>query len=661
MRFTYKKGLVFTEMDIRWQLVRRLVSGKLQFENEAGEIRVLDDTEVHKLWMAGKWVIDIASIGRHADVIYQATPRDLTTFPERLQRRARLRQHYLTRIDPENNKYNPKRWDEAIHRAAAEIQDPRPPTCGTVHAWWRRYRNTKSVAALIPKTVTGSDRGNDPRYSIFEEVVSTLYLTLQKRPKADVVRAVQEKIFAINQGKAPSEQIEVISRTSIYRWLNELQQDIVDGARLGAEAARSKYRVSMGGLKVGGVLERVEIDHTPLDLIVIDHMTKLPLGRPWVTMAVDKYSRMVVGFYICFNEPSSYSVLQCLKRVILPKDEWLARFPDIKGTWPAYGIPQLIAVDNGMDLHSEAFEKSCQELGVQILYCPAATPETKASVERFFRTLNQGLIHKLPGTTFSNINERGDYPAEELAAIDMETLLYLITKWIVDVYSVSFHRGLKSTPLIKWLDSAQKSMFELPVFPQQLNVIIGIPAKRTAFHYGIELESLHYNNRALQEIRRRAGENLQVQLKFYMDDVSFIHVFDPHTKEYLKVECVHDDYALDLPRDAHRLVREHARRQNGDQYSMPQLMEARQQIETRINDAIKHKKMAQRKLSANLLQHDSESVLAAKDPLQKTRKPIKSAAVKPPEELPSGLNDKLPKFMLNLPSFDLDAPDSDGA
>src|SRR5690606_26147600 len=128
------------------------------------------------------------------------------------------------------------------------------------------------------------------------------------------------------------------------------------------------------------------------------------------------------------------------------------------------------------------------------------------------------------------------------------------------------------------------------------------------------------------------------------DSVSYIHVFDPYSKEYLRVECVHDEYADDLPRDAHRLIREHARRQFGDRYSIPQLAEAREAIQARINEAVQHKKMAQRKMGASLLQHDSEAVIGSKDPLQEAQKPISKASSKPPEELPEGLNDDLPEF-----------------
>lgn len=645
IRFSFKKGLVFIEINTRWQLNRRLVTTKLQFENEQGEIKTLTDAEVLSLWGKGEWVVDENTLGSQADAIYHATPRDLSTFPEKWQKRARLRMHYINAIKPNEIKYNKQVWDALIQSAAKDINDPKPPSSGTVHTWWRKYRVTKSVTRLIPKNIAGFQQARDYRYPIFEDVLSQVYLTIQKRKKIEVVRAVNDRIKQVNLDKTAEEQIPDVHQATVYRWIKELQQDIVDAARLGAEAARVKYRIAMGGLKVSAILERVEIDHTPLDIIVIDKITMLPLGKPWLTMAIDAHSRMILGFYISFNAPSSYAVLQCLKQMILPKDEWLVKFPDIQGKWPAFGIPTLIAADNGMDLHSIALQNSCLELGVQILFCPIASGDAKGRIERYFRTSNDGLIHRLPGTVFSNINERGDYPAEDLACIDMEVLVHIITMWIVDVYSVNFHRGIGTTPLLKWMESAEKSVIELPVYPQQLDVITGIPAKRTVFHYGIELDCLHYNSRTLQEIRRRTGENLQVQLKYYEDDVGFIHVYDPDAKEYIKVDAVDQGYAANLHREIHRLSRAHARKVFGESHSQNQLSEARQAIEDIIKEAIKHKKMGMRKNSANVLMHDSEAVLKSKNPIADALKPVKSGKAIPPADLPDGLNDDLPDLL----------------
>lgn len=83
-------------------------------------------------------------------------------------------------------------------------------------------------------------------------------------------------------------------------------------------------------------------------------------------------------------------------------------------------------------------------------------------------------------------------------------------------------------------------------------------------------------------------------------------------------------------------------------------MEARQEIETRIRNALQHKKMANRKLGVGYLMHDSEAIFNSAPPLLQTQKPIKSATLKPPEVLPAGLDDQLPKFdFTSFPSLNL--------
>lgn len=642
MRFSFRKGLTFIEVSTRWQLMRRLVTSFLQFESDVGEIRNLSDKEVLQLWNTSKWTVDETTLGINGDAIYLVTPADLATYPIKWQETAKRRLHYIHAINPAQNKFQPEPWKAIIEATAKEIGDTKPPCVASVHAWWKRYRVTKSINALLPRTKKGFSKKEDARYTIFEDVINQSYLNAQKIPVSEVVRKIQQRITLINAHKDETQKIKQISKPTIYNWVKNLRGDIVDSSRLGADVARNKYRSVMGGLKVHQVLERVEIDHTPLDLIVIDKTTMLPLGRAWLTLALDKHSRIVTGFYISFNPPSSYAVLQCLKQMILTKDELLARFPDIKNDWPVFGIPDLLALDNGMDLHSEALKKACLELGVQILYCPAATPEMKGSVERFFRTIGQGLIHQLPGTTFSNIDERGDYASEGLAAIDMKTLVHLVIKWIVDVYNVTPHRGLGDTPLNKWSESAKSRAIELPVYPAQLDVITGVPAVRSIFHYGIELEGLHYNNQQLQELRKISGENLKIDLKFYEDQVAYIDVFDHYSKEYLRVDAVHEDYAQDLHREAHRLSRVQARKKFGEQYSMPQLMEARNDIETIVKEALKDKKMGNRKQAANLLMQDSVAVFQSRSPIEEAHKPIQHKPLKAPDPLDSGLDDDLP-------------------
>jgi putative transposase len=51
-----------------------------------------------------------------------------------------------------------------------------------------------------------------------------------------------------------------------------------------------------------------QIDHAIVDVIVVDEQLRRPIGRPILTIAVDICTRMVTGFYLSLDPPSSVTV-----------------------------------------------------------------------------------------------------------------------------------------------------------------------------------------------------------------------------------------------------------------------------------------------------------------------------------------------------------------
>lgn len=67
-------------------------------------------------------------------------------------------------------------------------------------------------------------------------------------------------------------------------------------ARLQPSEAVALYDPVPGTYRVDRALDVVQIDHTRVDAIVVDETHRLPIGRPWLTLAVDVATRVVVGF-----------------------------------------------------------------------------------------------------------------------------------------------------------------------------------------------------------------------------------------------------------------------------------------------------------------------------------------------------------------------------
>src|SRR5258708_3977252 len=159
-------------------------------------------------------------------------------------------------------------------------------------------------------------------------------------------------------------------------------------ARFGRQAALTKFRSVKGHRITLAALERAEIDHTPLDLFVIDDYNLLPLGRPYITACIDDFTRCILGLYIGFVPPSYQSVALCLKHAFLPKISLKEDYPRIQNDWPFFGVMRELVVDQATEFHSEALEQACLQLGAEIHYAQRKTGWFKAKINSFLATSN---------------------------------------------------------------------------------------------------------------------------------------------------------------------------------------------------------------------------------------------------------------------------------
>ncbi|WP_246726163.1 transposase family protein [Rhizobium lusitanum] len=76
--------------------------------------------------------------------------------------------------------------------------------------------------------------------------------------------------------------------------------------------------------------------------------------------------------------------------------------------WPVAGLPDMVHVDNDADFRSRAFKRGCEDAGIAIDWRPPGEPRFGGHIEHLIGT-QMGRLHLLPGTTFSNERELGDY------------------------------------------------------------------------------------------------------------------------------------------------------------------------------------------------------------------------------------------------------------
>ena len=272
---------------------------------------------------------------------------------------------------------------------------------------------------------------------VIRHAIQKYYLRREKPPKEYIVVRAQSLARRLN--------LEPPSRKAILLRLSREEGWLTDRAREGSKAAKQKWEVRTGQLSVHKPLELIQIDHTPADALVLSNDRLKILGRPWVTVAIDVATRCVIGIYISMDSPSSVSVSLCIEHAVLPKAENELN----PGIWPMYGKPKRILVDNGKDFRSMALQRGCDEHGIELSWRPVRTPHYGAHIERLIGTLMK-IAHLIPGTTFSNIREKGDYDSAAKATHTLDEFRQWMTQKICNFYHVRPHRSLGIAPIVAW-------------------------------------------------------------------------------------------------------------------------------------------------------------------------------------------------------------------
>ncbi len=547
-----------------------------------GELRTVTHRELAELICADKAKIVVeAGKGREARIIESNIEREIAALPEPSRRELDRRRAYVRAVEEEGVlTLTDRSLSGLIRHVASLMNDERPPHWTTLYRWVTRLRKASGdVRALIPALYL---RGNRTRrlegdvIRLIDEGLDRRFLKRERSPARAAHDYVVRMVDDMNQVAASAGRLQIPSLRTIYRAISRLDDYEVTMRRFGKRIADLKYRVTGGAPKPTRPLERVEIDHTKLDLIVVDDELGQVIGRPWLTLAVDVYSRMPVGFHLGFDDPSFDTVMRCLHNAMQPKTYVRERFPEIQHEWACYGVPETVVVDNGREFHSKDFELACHQLGIQIQHTPRKSPWMKGTVERFFGQLNQGLIHSQPGTTFSNIFDRADYDPRKNGVIPFSLLVEFLHHWVVEVYSRTEHRGIADLPADRWAAGVREYPVRLPSKAADLDIVLWRTKLKPVHHYGIEIASIVYNSEELGDLRRRHSGKLRTTVKFDPDDLSRILVLDSDNGSFFKVPAVSQDYTRDLTLWQHRVIRAEARRRRKGRLDIVDLARARE-------------------------------------------------------------------------------------
>jgi putative transposase len=276
--------------------------------------------------------------------------------------------------------------------------------------------------------------------ALVDEAIETIYLRRERPRIADLTLEIRRRCHTLGLTQP--------GRKAITARVQARPKREVTARRHGAKAARDRFAPAIGSLEATWPLSLVQIDHTLVDVIVVDSANRKPIQRPWLTLAIDVYSRCVVGFHLSLEPPSATSVALCIAHAALPKEPWLVE-RKIEEEWAISGLFARLHLDNAKEFHSEALRRGCEQYGIGIDYRPVRTPHYGGHIERLIGTM-MGKVHLLPGTTFSDIRAKGDLDPEKSAAMTADEVERWLTHAIAGVYHRNNHRALNMPPITAW-------------------------------------------------------------------------------------------------------------------------------------------------------------------------------------------------------------------
>ena len=421
--------------------------------------------------------------------------------------------------------------------------ESKAPSPRTVLRWISEWQASGcTIDGLIPQSTNrgnASDRLRPKARELLEHAVEDHYLVETKPTVVEVHAHVRRLFSEHNEALPPSSQLPVPTLSTVYRSVSRIDRYTLDCSRRGRQVADHKWRTVMSAPATVRHNEVWEVDHTLVDTVVLDDDNRMPIGRPWVTVTLDRHTRAITGFHIGFDPPGTFAAMECMRNAILPKDALLARHPGIAGSWPCMGTPEVLVPDQGREFKSHAFVNGCLQLGIALEYTPVLKAWYKGKIERFFRTLTISVFQRVPGTTFSSLFERNrESPPDTVAIITLNELREHVLRFIVEVYHRRTHRGLGVSPMEAWVESVRRcGMRSLPnpehVLSAMSHVVWRVPQR-----YGIEFEGLMFNSPEVAALRIRPEGDKPVRIAVDPLDLTRVSFLDPRSQAFVEVPIV---------------------------------------------------------------------------------------------------------------------------
>jgi len=376
-----------------------------------------------------------------------------------------------------------------------------PPSFSAFYRWRKAYE-ALGVRGLLPGVLgCHGESGEVGRKTILTDQARKEILAMvfenPKRKATAVWNYIQlerpEKLGGITvTGENPS-------YTTIQRFVKQMRVkhrttlDYIVSHSKSRSKWKGKHQLAIGRAdeKVCWPNERWEIDTSPADIICSDGVRRKIIGL------VDIRSRRAIA--LLFDTSNGWGIAQTLRAGFL-----------------SWGLPSEMLMDNGLDYQSNLINQICLDLSIKTPTLPDYAPERKPHVERFFRTLSEGLFAELTGYTGNCIANR---PELIIKKYGPSALQVLINSYLTNIYEENYHEGIEMRPRELW---HMPGWTAKKIDERQLDLLL-MPSKQATVRKG----TLRYNNCIYYAPDFVNYESQKLEIRIDLQDASKVYCFEP--------------------------------------------------------------------------------------------------------------------------------------
>jgi hypothetical protein len=406
----------------------------------------------------------------------------------------------------------------------------------TVRRWTSAFRGCGPAGLVHEGTgpKTGRWGRTDPRWVDMCHTVLAGHVAASRPTRAIILAEVAARL-AEQYGAGV---VASPSKTVGYELLRELSRgtNAFEGSTKGKRSIADRPPEVYGRLRATRPGEYVLLDTTRLDVFAME-----PVTCQWVqcdlTAAMDLYDRCICGLRLTPFPPRRSMWPGCSTKPSTPASRTAMNWRRCRRTacrtqwcWTPVGWstrkagcccrrwrrrPSSTTTARSTSRSTwkacvPGSASACNRLGPR-------TPTDKSPLERWFRTLAEGLLVALPGYKGADVHSRGLDVAQQ-SFFFLDELEMIIREWTQLVYHRRPHRGL-CIPEVPGLDVSPLEMFAHGV---KRAGYLSIPARpdlaydfldtewTTIQHYGVEINRLRYDGRGLNGCRNSTSPHTGV-------------------------------------------------------------------------------------------------------------------------------------------------------